>query len=136
KHERRIRTAAVMYYFVGVLLSVLAIGSLVNGKPGVMVICLLFAVPVLFAAREVMGFRRRAKLAACCVSGFGLILLPLGSVLHLYVLYLVCNKGAKQVFTEHYREVIDRTPHLKPGISWIVAVLLCILHFVAFQVMG
>ena len=134
KHERRIRTAACVYWFVGGVLVLLALGSIINGKVPQFFIFAIFSVLVLLGARELFGFRKRAKLAAGCVSGFGLIVFPLGTLIHIYILYLAfCAKG-RDVLGERYRGVIERTPHLKPGISWVGAILLSIAHFIAFTI--
>lgn len=134
KHERRLRTAASVYYFVGGVLALLALGSIVNGNIPQFFIFTIFSALILLGARELFGLRRRAKVAAGCVSGFGLIVFPLGTLIHLYILYLAFCPEGRRLLGERYREVVQRTPHIKCGISWIGAVLLSITHFIAFTI--
>jgi|GEM_PF-1889048 len=131
KYERRIRTAAAMYYFVSGLFVFVALGAAVNGKFGALLM-LPLAVGIFFAGREVYQLRPRAKLAAGIVSGIGLLMFPIGTVIHAIVLYLVFCSAGRKVISDEYRGVIERTPEIKCPISWIGAALLSAGIFVAF----
>lgn len=135
KYERRIRTAAAMYYFVSGLFVFVAFGAVVNGKFGALLM-LPLAAGIFIAAREIFRLRKRAKLAAGIVSGVGLLMFPIGTVIHAIVLYLVFCKDGRRVLSDEHGGVIERTPEIKCPISWIGAALLSAGIFVAFATSG
>jgi hypothetical protein len=52
---------------------------------------------------------------------------PVGLIFEIYILYLMLSSKGKMVFSPGYREIIERTPHIRYKISPIVKVLVVLL---------
>lgn len=76
------------------------------------------------------GFKKLspwARIAGTVLSSLGLLAFPVGTLINVYILYLLlCEKG-KMVFSGEYKTIIQQTPHLKSKTSIIVWALLGIL---------
>lgn len=142
KHETSVRSIGLLYYLgafsllamtvsssiglarvVGAHASAEAIGEAV----GVAVVSLLFAVGSFFMGRGLRNLKRWARIPVCILQGFGLLGFPGGTLLSVYILYLLLGKKGRIVFSDGYQEVIRRTPHIKYKTSIVVWVLLAIL---------
>ncbi|TWU49771.1 hypothetical protein [Rubripirellula reticaptiva] len=84
------------------------------------------------------GFRKLkswARIAGMVTSTMGLIIIPIGTMISAYVLYLLISKKGKVVFSDEYRSVIDQTPHIKYKTSivvWILLGLIAVFVILAF----
>ncbi|MBN2296713.1 MAG: hypothetical protein JXM70_30080 [Pirellulales bacterium] len=58
------------------------------------------------------------------ISGIGLLQIPIGTIIHAYILYLMLSRKATVVFSPKYREIIARTPHIKYKTSLAVKIIL------------
>lgn len=79
-----------------------------------------------------MGLRRLenwAKIVATVFSVIGLIGFPVGTLISAYFLYLLLSEKGKIVFSDHYKTVIQQTPHIKYKTSIIVWIFLGLLLF-------
>lgn len=123
KRERLIRAVGAMYYFLAFVFAISGIGGVLGGKGG-MVFLLPIAVGLYFAGRETRQIRPRAKLAIGLVSAFNLLLVPLGSLIGLIVLYIAFSKEGRLVLSPEHGQVIEETPEIRPGTSWLAAGLL------------
>ncbi len=77
------------------------------------------------------------KVPASIVAVLGLWSFPLGTLINVYVLYLLHCKKGRVVLAESYQHVIAQTPEIKYKTSIIVKVLAGILFaFIAFAVVA
>lgn len=141
-HEASIKGISWFYAFGGVItiaLGALAIVGLRTESPvpfwpvALIIVLALLQLVAAYAIRQLRGW---APIAAGIVSGAGLLVIPVGTILHGYFLYLIfCQKG-QEVFSPGYLKVIEATPHIKcrtPMMIWVLLVImfLGLLYFVA-----
>lgn len=71
--------------------------------------------------------------------GTSVVAFPIGTVLGIYVIYLLfCQKG-RMIFSAPYKEVIKNTPQIKYGTSkaaWIVLLFLLLVFAIAVVWLG
>jgi uncharacterized membrane-anchored protein len=75
---------------------------------------------------------RRARVPATAISVIGLLGFPIGSAFSGLMLYLLHSKKGKMVFSEEYRAIVARTPHIKHKTSILVWIFLGLLLALAF----
>ena len=80
----------------------------------------------------------KARIPATILAAFGLLGIPIGTLISAYILYLLHSQKGRLVLSDEYRAIIDRTPHIKYKMSWIVTAFALLLLFVliAFVVVG
>lgn len=88
------------------------------------------AIPTAIVGVAVRRLRPWARTAATVLSGIGLLLVPIGTVINGYCLYLLLSAKGKFVFSEEYRRVVEQTPHMKYRSSFLVLLLLVIVVIV------
>lgn len=154
KHEASVKAVGFLYFLGGVLVCLSLVGVVValfsasREVPGfagmggreLLIVGLLVAVGIgqLIAGWGLRKLRPWAKIAGAVVAVVGLLGWPLGTVISLYVLYvLFCEKG-RAVLSPAYQDVIAQTPHLKyrtPLWIWILLILV-ILLFLGLAIFG
>lgn len=137
KHEAAVRSVGTYFIVIGSFLSLGTIAAPFSSNTGPInfLMILIYAVLLaLFAGLIWIGallrkLDRRAKVPTLIVAGLGVASsLPtlIGWIIPAYILYLVlCQKG-KMVFSDHYSQVIRRTPHIKYKM-WIILKILLIV---------
>ena len=76
------------------------------------------------------GLRRLASWVSWPVgvlSALGLLWVPLGTLLHGYALFVVLSRKGRNIRTEEYRDIVQRTPDIKYRTSWLILALLVII---------
>ena len=69
--------------------------------------------------------KRKVRYAAVGLAALGLIGFPVGTVISVYILYLLLSRKGEMVFSAQYADVVKATPHIKYRTSvivWIVIV--------------
>jgi hypothetical protein len=51
------------------------------------------------------------------LSGLGLAAFPAGTLINVYVLYLLFSRKGWTVLSRQYQQTVAETPHLKPGVA-------------------
>ncbi len=77
-----------------------------------------------YGLRKLKGW---ARIGGTIFSVFGLIFIPIGTLISAYFLYLLLSEKGKIVFSDNYKQVIAQTPHIKYKTSVIVWILLGLL---------
>jgi hypothetical protein len=70
------------------------------------------------------------KIPAIIVACFGLLGIPIGTLISIYLLYLLLSEKGRVVFSPEYRAVIEATPHVRYKtsiIAWVVLILFILL---------
>jgi hypothetical protein len=133
-HEASVRSIGTLYY-IGYMLT--GVGPLfllpiaiTGGGLGLLAVGLAYlvmAVVFFFVGRELDKLSTWVRWPVGILSGIGLLGVPIGTVINLWILYLVfCRKG-RVVFSPEYREVIRQTPHIRYRTSWPLIVLAVVL---------
>ncbi len=87
---------------------------------------LAISVANLLAGRSMRTLNPKGKMLAVIVTAIGL-LNPCGIPIAGYLLYLLLSTKGEMVFSDHYKEIIQATPHIKYKTSIIVWIFLFIL---------
>ena len=142
-HERQLKSIGLLFG-LGAAMLVLALIALLlpgddggpgNARPmaGVVGGSLIIAVFAALAVALAYGYRRLApwvKYVGTPVSLLGLLALPVGTLVHAYILYLVwCGKG-RRVLAPDYAAIIRATPGVRYKRTvgdWIALALLLLL---------
>jgi hypothetical protein len=140
-HEANLRSLGSLYYlgaFIGLLVGLL---SLVGFRAQVMphrqiigVVMILLGLAYWKLGGWLRDLDPRARLPANILACIGLIGFPIGTVINVYILYLLNSKKAAVVFSEEYLLVREATPEIKYSTSWVVivlAILLCLFVLLA-----
>lgn len=143
RHERQLKSIGLLFG-LGAAMLLLALLALLlpgdDGGPGnarqtagVVGGSLIIAVFAALAVALAYGYRRLApwvKYVGTPVSLLGLLALPVGTLVHAYILYLVwCEKG-RRVLAPDYAAIIRATPEVRYKRTvgdWIALVLLLLL---------
>ncbi len=155
-HEASIRSVGLLYYlgaffgmFAAVFYGLMATGAIVNPEMarqqhqgiamvmfGVMaVLAAGFSIFQGFVAYGLLRLLPYSRIAGSIVAGFGLLVLPIGTVISAYILYLLLSAKGEYVFSPQYRVVREQTPHIRYKVSiiiWILGGLLGLLFLLAF----
>lgn len=142
-HEASIQSVGFLYMF-GAFFSILYGAGIMAGgmfvtaqqNAGVSEILILLVVGFLvFAVGCVQGYagwcmrklNPAGKIPAVIVACFGLLGIPIGTLISIYILYLLLSEKGRVVFSPEYRAVIQATPHIRYKTSIIVWVFLIAL---------
>jgi hypothetical protein len=137
KHEASIQSVGLLYFLGGALAGIAGVMMLfvtVSGsspdvwQTGVIGVGVLgIAVVQVATGVGLRRLKRWARVPSVLLSGIGLLVFPLGTLINAWILYLVlCRKGSK-VFSDDYQRIIAATPHIKYRTSIIVWIFLAIL---------
>jgi len=69
----------------------------------------------------------QARLPALVMAALALIALPIGTLVGVYMLYILGTEKGHFVLSEPYRQVILQTPHIRYRTSWVVLVVVGLL---------
>jgi hypothetical protein len=145
-HEASVKSIGLLYMlgaffmvFGGLaMLGVTAFGNAgANGNAGAMVVLMLISgiyvgLGILQGATAI-GLRKLqtwARYVAVVFSVIGLIVVPIGTLISGYFLYLLLSQKGTMVFSDKYKQIILETPHIKYKTSIVVVILLGLLLLV------
>ena len=141
-HETSIKSVSYIYYLsagLGVVMAVVA--AIVNKGDKELIdrifgAMLMSALPVFQAwvGMELRELKRWARVAGGILSGLGCLSIPIGTVIHGYVLYLLFGKKGAEVFSPSYQKVIAETPGVKGKTS--VMIWVCMGLTVLLSIIG
>lgn len=138
-HEASIRSVGQLYLLGAVFLipaSIISLVSVTGMKDReVSVIFAAFFLLCLGGFQLAVGLGLRklkswTRIASGIISGFGLLAIPLGTLINGYILYLLFSKKGSTVFSADYQRVIADTPHIKYRTSILVWIVLGLLVLV------
>jgi hypothetical protein len=144
KHEASIKSIGTLYMIGAVLLiplslfliggSVVAmrtrqeLGPLESGFGIVFgVVCAVLGAVQLALAIGLRRLRTWARWGATAFATIGLLGFPVGTLINIFILYLLLSKKGAYVFSAPYQQVIAATPHVKYRTSRVVIVVLLLL---------
>jgi hypothetical protein len=139
RHEASVQSIGVLYYLGGGVLSLYALGLGVVAavEPGAGLkalllagVCCLMAAPLLVVGRGLRTLRPWVRLPVAILSIAGLAALPVGTLVSVYILYLVFGKKGAFIFSPEYDVVLRQTPHIKYRTSALLWILMAVLFAV------
>jgi hypothetical protein len=149
QREASIRSIGILYYIGGVALCLLALGALaganvplgrlgVNGRGSLAfmgIFFLAFGVGTIFVGRGLRNLQPWARIASIVIAILGLLNPPAGTVINIYILYLLFSEKGRRIFQSDYPEIVAATPDIKAKTSIVIWVLLGILVLVILAVL-
>ena len=139
-NENSIKTIGVLYILGGILLAAGMVGTVANSREGgeaIVPLVILLAISAFYLATGIglRKLKRGARIPAVLISALGLLAFPLGTVIAVYFLYLLCNRKAGRILDPAYKEIIAQTPHVKQKTSiWLWILLLVLLGLIGLGV--
>jgi hypothetical protein len=134
-HEASVKSVGFLYFlsalfvglagFGGVMAAVSSSGGGV-GTPLAVFFIGLCAVQI-WAGMGLRQLKGWARIPTGIISALGLLAFPVGTVINLYILYLLFSKKGNMVFSDDYKRVIQETPQIKYRTSIVVWIFLGLL---------
>lgn len=149
-HEASVKSIGFLYLLGGFFGTLLGIGYVIGGismmsnppanagELGFILIPLgIFVLAIsVFQFSTGLGLRKLkswARISGIVLSCLGLLGFPIGTLISVYILYLLVSKKGQFVFTDEYQQVMAATPHIKYKTSvvvWIFLGLLVVLFLI------
>ncbi len=141
-HEASLKSVGLLYLISGTFgalagFGLAAAGAVAGGaagsEPPFVVFGILLGSYSVFTFATGLGLRRLkpwSRIASGIVSGVGLLAIGLGTIINLYVLYLLFSQKGSTVFSESYKQVMAETPHVKyrtSVVAWVGLGLIVLL---------
>lgn len=129
-HESSIQSVGFLCFLgaVACLLAGTALSASSRPWPGVFL--LLLGGVYAWTGFGLRRLERWSRVAAGVFSGLALLNFPIGTLLGVYILYLLFSTKGAMVFSDQYKQVIKDTPHLRyrtPIVGWILLAVLVLL---------
>ena len=158
KHEASIRSIGILYYIGAALCLIgVAIGTwnmihisslresvgadvaLIAAETSRMIVSIVVSIALtiipIIAAVGIRKLRPWGRVVSIILSAIGLIAFPIGTLINIYILYILIAPKASMIFSPLYKEVIALTPDVKYKTSkavWIILGLFVLLVLIAF----
>ena len=138
-HERQVRAIALLYWLgagAGLfsMVAYLFMAARYSGEefePAVGVFALVISLPIFgalgAAAYGLQRLNRPGRILGSVIAFFGLFGFPIGTLINLFILWVLLGKKGSMVFSDEYRAAVASTPHLDYGVSTVTKVFLAIL---------
>lgn len=78
----------------------------------------------LWTGIKVRGLRREGRVPGLVLGAIGLLGIPVGTLISIYILYMLGSKKGEFVMSDEYRGIIERTPDIKYRTSIVVWIVL------------
>lgn len=138
-HESSIRSIGLLYYLGAGIWGLISLtplsfisrlpndqvvtGSTVSQLFIFFLICAALATLMFFTGRGLRTLAGWGRGLGFILAILGLIAIPIGTILSLYLLYLLISKKGHMVFSPEYQEIIAATPDIKSRTSLVVWVI-------------
>lgn len=138
-HEASVKSIGFLYMLGGVLgiilgVTYIAMGVAGNAPPefeqfkifmiGLGVFCLILSALQIYGAISVRKLQGAGRIIVTVFSAFGLLGIPIGTLISGYILYLLWSQKGNFIFTPEYQRIIQATPHIKYKTSIVIWILL------------
>lgn len=138
QHEASIRSIGTLYYLGAASYLLIGIaGAFIEAtdespEPVFVALFLALAVVLGVLGRGLRRLKRGARIGAGILSAFGLLGVPIGTLINGYFLYLLFSEKGNTIFSPEYQAVIDATPHVKYRPSALASALVLLLVLLLF----
>lgn len=141
QREASIRSVGMLYYIGAVFLILGGLAGLGGSNPALSRLAgsarasmavlslffLVFGVGTIFVGRGLRNFQPWARIASIVLTILGLFNFPVGTLINIYILYLLFSEKGRRIFQSDYPDIVAATPDIKARTSIVVWVLLGIL---------
>ena len=139
RHETAVRSISSLYFFGALLLVLISVPLILQAPPrgslGGGLFCMLLGGGAVALGLGIRRLQRWVRIPVGILSGLGLLVVPIGTLINGYALYLVFGRRGQVVFSPDYQEIVERTVHLRRRTSpGVIALGLLILGLIAFGV--
>ncbi len=141
-HEAGLRSVGMLYYLGGALIMLASLMGSIGKAAGMAPVAMMLLVAAVGAGQIAVGYGLRrlrswARIPTIVFSVLGLIAIPIGTLISIYVLWLLLAKKGRTLFSPEYQAVVARTPHVKYRTSIVVWIVLALFAgLFAFMVFG
>jgi hypothetical protein len=146
KHEASIKAVGILCLLGGVLflgtfafvgIETLASGLMEASSSMGLLFEIAFGTLQLISGIGLRQLRGWARIPAAIVAAVSMAFIPIGTVIGIYILYLLFSPKGSKVFSEDYRDIVTITPDIRyrtPRWFWIlmVTVMLMLVGIVVF----
>jgi hypothetical protein len=146
KHEASIKAVGLLCLLGGVLLlgtfafvgiETLASGFMESSSSMRLLFEIAFGTLQLISGIGLRQLRGWARIPAAIVAAVSMAFIPIGTVIGIYILYLLFSPKGSKVLSEEYRDIVALAPDIRyrtPGWFWIliVTVMLILVGIVVF----
>lgn len=137
-HEASAKSIGFLYLlgFIGMILPLvvaLSDGVFLGWE---ILITTMIALTLLATGIGLRRLRPWARIAGAVLAIPGLLAIPLGTLVSLYILWILLSKKGRLIFSAEYAHIIAATPHLRYRTSIVVKVLLGILLAAMLVIFG
>jgi hypothetical protein len=143
QREAAIRSIGILYYIAAAGLLVVSLAALAGSNAGLGglgvtgraplafmgIFFVAFGAGLIFVGRALRQLRPWARIAAIVIAFLGLLNAPTGTLINIYILYLLFSEKGRRIFESDYPEIVAATPDVKAKTSIIVWVFLGLLVF-------
>jgi hypothetical protein len=135
-HEASVKSVGFLYFLGALFVGLAGLGGVIaaasgSGGGGVGAPLAIFFLGLcavqIWAGTGLRKLKGWARIPSGIISALGLLAFPLGTVINLYILYLLFSKKGNMVFSDDYKRVIQETPQIKYRTSIVVWVFLGLL---------
>lgn len=135
QHEMSVKSIGLLYYLSAFVLGGLSAFLIVrapNTADPILAyilspVCMALAVVSGAVGYGIRGLASWSRIPVIVLSILGLFNPPIGTLINLYILYLVVCKKGKVVLAPEYQEIIRQTPHVKYKTSLASKIALVLL---------
>ena len=138
KREAEIRSIGSLYYIGGAVLGLAAFGLMFSPRPQVanphapsgpalLAICVVGAVASFFVGAAMRKLRPWARIVGIVFAAIGLLGFPVGTVINVYILYLLLSEKGRRIFQSDYADIVAATPDVKYRMSIVTRIALGLL---------
>ncbi len=135
KHEVSVKGLGTLYFigFVVLLISIILMifALVVEGGDAsewaMAAVFMVIAFLYFWIARGLRALKNPARIAAIVFAAIGLLGFPLGTLISIYILYLLLSRKGSMVFSPEYKLIIEQTPHVRYKTSVVVWIVLGII---------
>jgi len=121
KHETNLKSFGSLNYLAGGVLLLAGLSAIIIALTegldagGTIVAFVFIALSgiYIFVGRGLRTCNPIVKIPATILAILGLLNIPVGTLLSIFLLYLMFNKDGKVVLSKEYQEVMAATPHIK-----------------------
>ena len=133
KHEASVKAIGFLYYLNGIGSFILCLSIVFGGRFGAAngfifsAFLAVLALALFWVGTGLRKLKKWARIPTGIISGFGLLGFPVGTLINIYILYLIFSKKGGMVFSDEYKAIIEQTPHIKYRTSIVIWILLAVL---------
>ncbi|MSQ54212.1 MAG: hypothetical protein EXR31_02480 [Betaproteobacteria bacterium] len=141
-HEAGLRSVGMLYYLGGALIMLASLMGSIGKAEGMAPVAVMLLVAAIGAGQIAVGYGLRrlrpwARIPTIILSVLGLLAIPIGTIISIYVLWLLFAKKGRMLFSPEYQAVIASTPHVKYKTSIVVWIVLALFAgLIVFMVLG